>query len=85
MPPPKVQKILAVDGVPTELTLYVSALADKLGHPDLYVTSPETEEVVEIEEMKKMVREMKNDERTMLSQLDSKSTNVLCQLVKVSK
>ena len=83
MPIRKAQKILTVDGVPTELTLYVSALAGKLGHPDLYVTSPETEEVLEIEEMKKMVREMKTDEDTMLSELDKKSTNVLCQLVKV--
>ena len=49
MPIVKAQKILTVDGVPTELTLYVSALAGKLGHPDLYVTSPETEEVLEIE------------------------------------
>jgi hypothetical protein len=72
----------AVDGMPAELVLYISALSNKLGHHDLYVTSPETEEVEIIEEMKKMVRNVEKDENQLFRELNTKTTNVLCQLVK---
>lgn len=72
----------AVDGMPLELVLYVSALSNKLGHPDLYVTSPETEEVNIIENLKELVRNVRLDEKELLRELNTKSTNVLCQLVK---
>jgi len=72
----------AVDGMPMELVLYVSALSNKLGHPDLYVTSPETEEVQIIETTKEAVRNIRLDETELLAELNTKSTNVLCQLVK---
>jgi hypothetical protein len=72
----------AVDGIPVELVLYVSALQDKLDFHDLYVTSPETEEVILIENLKETVRKIEFNEDEMLEQLNSQTTNVLCQLVK---
>ena len=77
-----VEMLPAVDGMPTELVLYVSALANKLGHPDLYVTSPETEEVQLIDTIKGNIRNLRSDENAMLAELNAQSTNVLCQLVK---
>lgn len=85
--PPKEPKreteiLPAVDGVPVELVLYISALSNKLGHHDLYVTSPETEEVLIIDQMKQIVRNLERDETELFRELNMKTTNVLCQLVK---
>merc|ERR1712142_7270 len=77
-----VEMLPAVDGMPTELVLFVSALTNKLGHPDLYVTSPETEEVQLIDTIKGNIRNLRSDENAMLAELNAQSTNVLCQLVK---
>lgn len=68
--------------VPTELVFYVSALANKLNHHDLYVTSPETEEVEVIDNIKKLLRNGEYDDDEMLDHLWTQSTNVLCQLMK---
>lgn len=68
--------------VPTELVFYVSALANKLNHHDLYVTSPETEEIEVIDNIKKLLRNGEYDDDEMLEHLWMQSTNVLCQLMK---
>lgn len=74
--------VKAPETVPTELVFYVSALANKLNHHDLYVTSPETEEVEVIDNIKKLLRNGEYDDEEMLDHLWMQSTNVLCQLMK---
>ena len=57
-------------------------MANKLNHHDLYVTSPETEEVEVIDNIKKLLRNGEYDDEEMLDHLWMQSTNVLCQLMK---
>merc|ERR1712106_901413 len=41
----KFKMVKASELIPTELVLYISALQDKLDHPDLYIKTPDTDEL----------------------------------------
>jgi len=72
----------ASEAIPTEIVLYISALQDKLDHHDLYIKTPDTEDLDLIESIKRSIRSGAYDERTVLDELNGKSTTVICQLVK---
>jgi len=80
----KFKMVTASELIPTELVLYISALQDKLDHPDLYIKTPDTDELGTIESIKKRLRNgnFNESEEVMLRELGDESTTVLCQLVK---
>ena len=86
----------ASEFIPSELVLYVSALQvkcqlksvcwafqNKLDHPDLYIKTPDTDDLGTIDTIKKCIRNDQYKGDNILEELDQQSTTVLCQLVKV--
>jgi len=72
----------ASEFIPSELVLYVSALQNKLDHPDLYIKTPDTDDLGTIDTIKKCIRNDQYKGDNILEELDQQSTTVLCQLVK---
>merc|ERR1712131_403000 len=77
-----IRLMTASEAIPTEIVLYISALQDKLDHHELYIKTPDTEDLDLIESIKRSIRSGAYDEKTVLAELASKSTTVICQLVK---
>ena len=57
-------------------------LKNKLDHPDLYVKTPETDELGTIDNIKKRIRSNQYESDTILHDLNRQSITVMCQLVK---
>ena len=58
-------------------------IQDKLDHPDLYIKTPDTDELGTIDSLKKRIRKGDYESsEVMLRELSDESTTVLCQLVK---
>ena len=60
-----------------------NAFQNKLDHPDLYIKTPDTDDLGTIDTIKKCIRNDQYQGDNILEELDQQSTTVLCQLVKV--